>query len=140
MYIPGHDGILYAVSKEGRVLWKYNASVEPIASGPAVDAKRGLICFGGWDCNLHCIRTEDGEVVWKFPTSLAFPSPVEIEKLQGSQARHVVIWPSEPEKSRSKEEEVDILDYGSFSGQYVDITKSDYLGMRKHGYIKKKEF
>jgi hypothetical protein len=49
-----------------------------------------------------------------------------------------LIWRlPEAEKRKEKEryEREDIADYGSFSGKYIDISKSDYLGRRKRGYM-----
>ena len=50
------------------------------------------------------------------------------------------LW-AEEEKKKYKKDEMDISDYGSFSGKYINVGKSDYLGesgykgMKKKGYM-----
>jgi hypothetical protein len=49
-----------------------------------------------------------------------------------------VVWsiPEPPEEDEKyKAEGVSIADYGEFSGKYVDITKSSYLGRSKKSYL-----
>jgi len=93
------------------------------------------IYFGCWDCHLYCINTQ-GKLVWKFHTSLSHMSKVSLPPPKSTSVQFTVILPGEKEEEKKyRPEERDIADYGSFSGKYVDITKSDYLGRRKKGYL-----
>ncbi|MFQ5648299.1 MAG: hypothetical protein ACE5FW_03600 [Candidatus Aenigmatarchaeota archaeon] len=104
-----------------------------VASIPLVHGS--VIYFGSWDCNLYAVTVE-GKLVWKFPTSLSYQSPVEVEPPAVAKTAEITWAPvTKEEEKKYKKDEVDIADYGEFSGQYIDTTKSDYLGRKKKGYM-----
>ena len=95
----------------------------------------GRIYFGCWDCNLYCIDMEGG-LVWKFHTSLSYPAPINIEPGEAEKSVEVVWKLGEDIGKEKRDDEIAISDYGEFSGAYIDTTKTDYLGVKKRGYVK----
>ena len=52
-----------------------------------------------------------------------------------------IVWKAGEDISKERQEDgAGISDYGEFSGAYIDTSKTDYLGTKKTGYIKKKGF
>ena len=134
VYFGSCDGNFYAADAgTGKLLWKF-ATTLPIVAPPAISG--GRVYFGGGDCNFYCLDLE-GRMVWKTPTSLSYPSKVNMENVKREQSANIV-WSlpetaEEDEKYRS--DEIAITDYGEFSGRYIDITKSHYLGRSKKNYL-----
>ena len=137
IYVGSTDNNVYAIDIEkGRKAWKYNTNgfVSQIVSFD------GRVYAGSWDCNLYCIDAKSGDLIWKFHTSMGSPSKITPPESFVSKSAQV-IWQPETEKDKkSPEDEATIADYGTFSGAYIDTTKSDYLGVKKQGYVKKKGF
>ena len=67
VYVPSHDGHLYAVDREGQQLWAFDA-MGKIWSSPAI-AEDGTIYFGS-DADKLFALTEKGEVKWIFSTEM----------------------------------------------------------------------
>ena len=68
---------------------------------------------------------------------MATPSAIEPEEELQAAAQSQVVWEmetAEREEKPKEKEEADIADYGTFSGTYIDTTKTDYLGHKKKGY------
>jgi len=65
----------YAINKEGRILWDFNAD-GVITSSPVY--KDGKIFFGSWDNKLYCLDQKDGSLIWSFETGWGIDSPAEI--------------------------------------------------------------
>ncbi len=63
LYQQSRDGILYAITPEGRILWKF-VNKEQVAIPWIADDR---IYVGSADHNLYCLDI-DGKVVWKFAT------------------------------------------------------------------------
>jgi outer membrane protein assembly factor BamB len=133
VYFGSGDSNFYALEeKTGKMLWKFETN-GPIFQR-SVGIHREVIYFGSWDCNVYAI-TAGGELVWKFHTSLSNPSKIEVQT-GGPQKTAEIIWTPEKggEEKKYKAGETDIADYGTFSGTYIDTTKTDYLGHKKKGY------
>jgi outer membrane protein assembly factor BamB len=132
VYAGGWDGNLYCIDANGRKIWNFTTN-NMITISMKACLHNGVLYFGNFGCNFYAI-TEDGQMLWKFTTSLSYPSPVDIE--YPKEKRIEIVWkPTIEEAKKTKKEEVDIADYGQFSGKYIDIGKSDYLGRRKKGYF-----
>lgn len=132
------DGNLYCLdAKTGQKLWKFSAGGLIPCPNQGILLKNKIIYFGTWNCWLYALGT-DGKLRWKFHTSLSHYSQVEIVPVGMQRVEFKISLPeAEEEKKKYQPEERDIADYGSFSGRYIDITKSDYLGKRKKGYLEK---
>jgi outer membrane protein assembly factor BamB len=65
IYVGSFDGNLFAVSPDGKVEWKFNASMQ-IKSSPAIGAD-GTIYFGSRDRKLYAL-TPAGGLKWTFVT------------------------------------------------------------------------
>ncbi|MEZ6016291.1 MAG: PQQ-binding-like beta-propeller repeat protein [Planctomycetota bacterium] len=64
----GHYGNAFVcvdVAK-GEVVWSYASQDQAFFSSPALTADR--VVFGGRDRNLHCVKRDTGEGLWKFKT------------------------------------------------------------------------
>ena len=58
---------LYALDREnGKILWHFTAAGR-IDSPPTIH--NGLVLFGSMDGYVYCLRTSDGELVWRFLTA-----------------------------------------------------------------------
>ena len=76
--------------KAGNVKWSYKDRRFPYESSAAVTKDRVL--FGGQDKRLHCVRRDNGEVVWTYSTRSAVDSsPVVVDGkvIVGSNDDHV---------------------------------------------------
>ncbi|MFQ5647904.1 MAG: PQQ-binding-like beta-propeller repeat protein [Candidatus Aenigmatarchaeota archaeon] len=133
VYFGCYDNNLYCLDAlSGRLVWKFKTNGF-VHGAPAVHGN--FVIFGSWDCNLYCL-TLDGKLAWKFPTSLSTPSRIEPPEAAPSKVATITWTPvTKEEEKKYKKDEVDIADYGEFSGQYIDTTKSDYLGKKKKGYM-----
>ena len=58
--------------KKQKLLWTYKDRLFPYESSAAVTTDRVL--FGGGDKRLHCVRRDNGKVVWTFSTRGAVDS------------------------------------------------------------------
>ncbi len=67
VYVPSHDGHLYAVGSDGRQLWSFDA-MGKIWSSPAI-ADDGTLYFGS-DADRFFALTPQGEVKWIFSTEV----------------------------------------------------------------------
>ncbi|MFW6378597.1 MAG: PQQ-binding-like beta-propeller repeat protein [Nanoarchaeota archaeon] len=68
--IPSHDNILYALTHDGEVLWKYETGGAILSEVSIGDVNRDgnkEICFGSCDNSIYCID-EKGELVWSYET------------------------------------------------------------------------
>jgi len=74
IYASSYDNNIYAISeKTGKLLWKF-ATNGPVNCSFADEHR---IYFGSWDCNFYCID-HSGKLLWKFRTSMASPSKIEL--------------------------------------------------------------
>ncbi len=135
VYFGAPDYNFYAVDKRnGKLLWKF-ATKGPIANTPAIVDE--IVVFGSMDCHLYALST-NGKVKWKFKTSLSNMSPIDVESMESGPGTHEIVWEHAAKEEKKKyESDVDIADYGEFSGKYIDVGKSDYLGIKKKGYLKR---
>lgn len=125
VYFCSTDNNLYALDvKTGEELWRF------ATSGPGILPEKSgdIICFGCYDCNLYAINTK-GELLWKFHTSLNFPSDIEFTP----ETEHTILVPiaeHEPEgKEKEGTEEGGFVAYGDFKGNYIDDDMRDYIGL-----------
>jgi outer membrane protein assembly factor BamB len=125
VYFCSSDGNLYAVDGEtGKESWKFT-----VGSPVMFPEKSGdIICFGCYDCNLYAVNTE-GELLWKFPTSMSFPANIDFTP----EIEHTVFVPvTEHEIERGIEEEKEerrLTVYGDFNGNYIENDMKDYTGL-----------
>jgi outer membrane protein assembly factor BamB len=64
----GHYGNAFVcvdVAKN-EIVWSYTSQDQAFFSSPAITADR--VVFGGRDRNLHCVKRDTGESIWKFKT------------------------------------------------------------------------
>jgi len=136
LYFGSCDNNFYALNADtGRKIWSF-ATNAPNFGGSIY---RDKIYFGSWDCHVYCLDRKTGKLVWKFQTSTGRMSNYEVDRRMDKQELEVMVELPETSKDRKKpEDEVTIADYGEFSGTYIDVTKSDYLGIKKKGYVKGK--
>jgi outer membrane protein assembly factor BamB len=67
VYVGNYDNVfMKADITAGKVVWEYTESDAPFFSSPAVG--EDVVVFGGRDEKVHCVRREDGKVVWTFQT------------------------------------------------------------------------
>jgi outer membrane protein assembly factor BamB len=64
IYVGCKDNSLYALSLDGRLLWKFRTSGS-VVSIPV--AHKDVVYFGSYDNNLYAVSTE-GRLLWKFST------------------------------------------------------------------------
>jgi outer membrane protein assembly factor BamB len=135
IYCGSYDNNVYCVdANNGTLVWKFKTNGF-VHGMPAVG--EDLVVFGSWDCNLYAVTKDTGKLVWKFPTSLSAPSPIGSPEEKQAKTAEVVWTPiSKGEEKKYKHGEVDIADYGNFSGNYINVGKSDYMAERKKGYLK----
>jgi outer membrane protein assembly factor BamB len=135
VYFGSCDTNFYAVDAEtGKEIWRFTAT-GPNVGG--VDISEDRVWFGSWDCHVYCLNRKDGQLIWKFQTSMSNMSDYEVDTRADKQELEITV--NVPERKKDKEakaDEVTIADYGEFSGTYIDTTKTDYLGVRKKGYVK----
>jgi outer membrane protein assembly factor BamB len=134
-YFGSTDSNVYAVDYNGKLAWKFKTGAAVTTVGPMAD---GVLYFGSMDCNIYAVKA-DGKLLWKFPTSMSEISRVEVEPRKGEAKSFEVTWApitAEEKEKKYKKDEVDIADYGTFSGNYIDVGKSDYMGHKKKGYLK----
>lgn len=138
LYAGSCDGNMYALdAKSGKEMWRFRT---PLALfGPPI-AYNGMLYFGGGDSRFYCI-TLDGKLAWAFRTSMSHPVGVDLSTMPSRRSAEVV-WtvPRAREKEGYKSGTFEIADYGDFSGAYIDVSKSSYLGHKKEGYLKQKAF
>jgi len=67
VYVGHHDNEFLCIDlKAEKIVWKYKDRLFPYSSSPALTKDR--VIFGGQDKRLHCLRRDNGEVVWTFAT------------------------------------------------------------------------
>ena len=67
VYVGNYDNVfLKADVRRKKIVWEYSQSDAPFFSSPAVGENR--VVFGGRDERLHCLRRDDGRLVWTFKT------------------------------------------------------------------------
>jgi outer membrane protein assembly factor BamB len=64
LYQGSRDGILYAISSEGKEIWRFKAP--KLLFTPLVHNNK--IYIGCEDGNLYCLNPEDGKEIWRFKT------------------------------------------------------------------------
>lgn len=67
VYIGSHDdfdGTIYAIDKDGNLLWKFETASD-ICSSPAID-DQGVIYFGSGDNYLRAVYASTGQLKWKY--------------------------------------------------------------------------
>jgi outer membrane protein assembly factor BamB len=131
LFTGSYSGNFYAIdASTGRRIWKFSTG-GMICSSPA--SHKSMVYFGCWDCNLYAL-TIQGELAWKFRTSLSYQSPIDVEEPGQTKTFEVAWQPYAEAERRAGEDERDIADYGEFKGTYIDTSKTDYLGFKKKGY------
>ena len=128
------EGFFYAINLDGTEKWHYKTG-GGVSSCPAI-GDDGIIYFGSSDKNFYAVDSKNGELIWKFHTSLSYPASYDVESMRREKSIEIIWEPIEaPKEEREiKKEEADIADYGTFSGTYIDTSKTDYLGHKKKGY------
>lgn len=63
LYFGAHDGVFYAISLDGALLWRAELA-DRVSGGAAADAD--LVIFGGWDNHVRALHAQTGEEVWTF--------------------------------------------------------------------------
>ncbi|MBN2043078.1 MAG: PQQ-binding-like beta-propeller repeat protein [Candidatus Aenigmarchaeota archaeon] len=71
LYFPSRDGILYALTPEGKEIWRFRTGME-IFDFPKI--RKGKLFFGCWDCHYYCIDIKTRELLWRFDTSSLSPA------------------------------------------------------------------
>lgn len=132
IYFGSWDKSLYAIKTDGTFLWKFPTS-EPVTTKPTVFNQ--IVYFGSMDCHLYAVNALTGGLLWSFPTSLSYPSSFQDYEKESIATTAQTTWTPVTKKEKYKKDEADIAGYGEFSGHYIDVTKSDYLGRRKKGYM-----
>ena len=123
LYFGSTDSNLYCINKRtGKEIWRFPAG------GPVLYAEKSgsSIVFGCHDCNLYCV-SDQGKLLWKFHTSLNYPSDIEPE----TEIEHTVIIPDMEitrEEVRKGEVHEELGSYGDFKGQYIGEDMRDYIG------------
>lgn len=64
IYQPTRDGIIYALSLEGKELWRFRCG----GFVAKVLIKDDIIYFGSEDHNFYAISAKDGKEIWRFKT------------------------------------------------------------------------
>jgi len=136
-YVGSCDYNVYALrARTGELVWKFPTKASVIARALIVN---DVIYIGSWDCNLYAITT-DGQFLWKFHTALSYTAPVDVKYAHGK-SRFELVWRPDMETGKGKaKEEMDVKDYGSFSGSYMKKEEGGYVGSGKRSYIKKRDF
>lgn len=138
LYAGSCDGNMYAIDvRDGKEMWRFHTPLALFA--PPIEYN-GRLYFGGGDSRFYCISLE-GKPVWAFRTSMSHPVGVDLSTLPSRRSAEVV-WtvPRAGDNDSYKSDTVEIADYGDFSGAYIDVSRSSYLGMKKEGYLKQKAF
>jgi outer membrane protein assembly factor BamB len=65
LYHATREGVLHAVTKDGRIAWTFKSQADEIMGLPLVSGKR--IFAGAGDQNMYCLDLQ-GKVLWKFQT------------------------------------------------------------------------
>lgn len=135
IYFGSCDGNIYAIDAEtGKEIWSYQTTGPNVSAGIV---HGGRLFIGSWDCHVYCLDKKTGQLIWKFQTSMSNMSDYEVDTRREKPELTIVIPVPEIDKQKKREEdEVSITDYGEFSGTYIDTTKTDYLGIKKKGYVK----
>jgi len=67
VYVGNYDGVFISADiASGKIVWKYTNGDAPFFSSPAVGDN--VIVFGGRDKRVHCLRRDDGKLLWTFVT------------------------------------------------------------------------
>jgi outer membrane protein assembly factor BamB len=75
IYFGTDSGILYAVNREGAILWTYKTGGS-IPSTPALSVK-DMIFFGSWDRYIYALQASTGTLIWRYKVSdVVSSSPV----------------------------------------------------------------
>lgn len=131
VYFGSYDNNFYAVDAEtGKLLWKFKTN--GFINNNTV--KDGMVYLGSWDCNLYCLDAETGKLIWKFRSSMSTPSKISPPETTTTKTAEITWAPEAEKEKREGAQEADIADYGTFSGAYIDTSKTDYLGHKKKGY------
>lgn len=139
LYVGSCDFHLYSVDPEtGKEIWRFKTN-GLVVGCPSQSGNR--LAIGSHDCNFYCLETDSGKELWRFRTSMSNQAGFDMEELRaGGETTFEVRW-ADPASSEKEEKyrsgEEDIKDYGEFSGKYIDVGKTHYLGMKKKGYIEK---
>jgi len=135
LYFGSCDTNFYAVdASTGKKLWHFAATGPNVGS---VEVTEDKVYFGSWDCHVYCLDRNNGRLVWKFQTSMSNMSDYEVDTRADKEELTVIIPATENDADEERpKDEVTIADYGEFSGAYIDTTKTDYLGLKKKGYVK----
>ncbi len=138
LYFGCCDNAFYAVdASTGRLVWSFKAH-GPNVAGCSVSG--GNVYFGSWDCNAYCLDAKTGELVWKFHTSMGNMSDYETDRRMDKPELSITIRLPEEERKGAVKEELELRDYGEFSGSYMAKEGVDYMSSGKKGYIKKRDF
>lgn len=77
LYFGSHNGSIYALSPEGKVLWQFVTEVKVYSSPTLVDNK---LYFGCNMSTLLCLNL-DGELLWKYDGYIAFAKQSKLKRL-----------------------------------------------------------
>jgi len=78
LYFGAHDGVFYAISPDGVLLWR--AELADRMSGEAA-ADSDLVIFGGWDNQVRALHAQTGEEVWTFDAGAPIvATPVVVDR------------------------------------------------------------
>jgi outer membrane protein assembly factor BamB len=74
VYFSAADGYLYALNRDGEMLWREapqggGQELQPLVAGPALDPGRNLVVVGSEQGDLYAFNANDGSQEWKFPAS-----------------------------------------------------------------------
>ena len=131
LYFNSGDANFYAISLRTRkVLWKFTAGGS-LFSSPV--EHRGRLFFGGWDSTLYCIDLQ-GNLVWKFKTSMSSPARINVTGQQRARVLETTYTPEaaageERYKQESLGQEAGVASKYAVSSKYV--MESKYTKGRK---------
>jgi outer membrane protein assembly factor BamB len=64
LFVPAAEGVAYCLdAATGAILWRYPTSSD-LYVAPAIDDE--LVYFGSWDEWLYALRSDSGELAWRF--------------------------------------------------------------------------
>ncbi|MFB0525477.1 MAG: PQQ-binding-like beta-propeller repeat protein [Phycisphaerae bacterium] len=67
VYVGNYDNVFISADiAASEIVWKYTSGDAPFFSSPAVGDN--VIVFGGRDKRVHCLRRDDGHLLWEFAT------------------------------------------------------------------------
>jgi len=131
LFFGSTDGTFYCLNKEsGKKVWEYKDAGITI-SNAAMKGK--MIVFSCFDCKLVALDT-DGHLLWNFPTSLSYISPVRIDSASPQHQATQMILPAEimnQEKNHYQVQSLDSVGESMYTAKNTYTMKSVYQGKWK---------